>query len=208
MIYFAHRGSPKYVKENTIASFEHAQDAGRDYFETDVHQTLDGVLVLHHDPVTAQGFEIAHTPHDVLGLPTLNYLLKILRPEDTLNIEIKTDDFAYPDIERNVLDAAAGMEEQIIISSFNYDSLLRVRAINKDIRIGLLGEVFSLKKATSVNAYSINMHWQAIDKETVDAVHKNGMKLFAYTVNDNATLKKMEVLGIDGVFTDDVYLTL
>lgn len=43
-----HRGNPRKVAENTLASFESCADIG-DMLEMDVCSTKDGVLVVHHD---------------------------------------------------------------------------------------------------------------------------------------------------------------
>lgn len=45
-----HRGSRGTHPENTMASFEEALLSGADYFEVDLHLTLDDVPVVYHDP--------------------------------------------------------------------------------------------------------------------------------------------------------------
>lgn len=45
----AHRGYPKMAPENTMSSFELAVGLGAPAIEFDLHQTLDGELVIHHD---------------------------------------------------------------------------------------------------------------------------------------------------------------
>jgi glycerophosphoryl diester phosphodiesterase len=45
----AHRGGAGLWPENTLYAFEHARALGVDMIETDVHSTVDGVLVLMHD---------------------------------------------------------------------------------------------------------------------------------------------------------------
>src|SRR3954468_23117179 len=55
----AHRGMPRRERENTLPSFAAALAAGAQGIELDVHATADGVVVVHHDPVTSDGVEIA-----------------------------------------------------------------------------------------------------------------------------------------------------
>jgi hypothetical protein len=49
-IAIAHRGAPRVARENTLESFAAAAALGADWAELDVHVTLDGELVVNHDP--------------------------------------------------------------------------------------------------------------------------------------------------------------
>src|SRR5689334_3790399 len=50
-----HRGAPREFPENTLPSFQRAFELGADGVELDVHLTVDGTPVVHHDPeVTVQ----------------------------------------------------------------------------------------------------------------------------------------------------------
>lgn len=46
---YGHRGAPAERPENTLSSFERALELGVDVLELDVHQTLDGRVVVSHD---------------------------------------------------------------------------------------------------------------------------------------------------------------
>ncbi|MBT3220928.1 MAG: glycerophosphodiester phosphodiesterase [Proteobacteria bacterium] len=47
---YAHRGAAAEFPENTMAAFERAISLGVDALELDVHSTVDGVVVVAHDP--------------------------------------------------------------------------------------------------------------------------------------------------------------
>ncbi|HSB91596.1 MAG TPA: glycerophosphodiester phosphodiesterase family protein [Flavitalea sp.] len=49
VVVIAHRGDHTKVPENTIASYQHAINAGADYVEVDLRTTSDGQLVVMHD---------------------------------------------------------------------------------------------------------------------------------------------------------------
>lgn len=207
MIYFAHRGAPKYEAQNTIKSFQYARAAGRTYYETDVHKSADGQLVISHDPAV-KGSRIVDTSNDILRLPLLKDFVDFIKPGETLNIELKTDDNPYLGIEEEVLSLIKGKESQIIISSFNYASLQKVRALNHDVKIAMLCYEFSLEKARALNAISININHNSLTKQMCAAAHSAGLKIFVFTVNTMQDLERAAALGADGVFTDDPYLKL
>ena len=55
----AHRGaSAAHPPGNTLAAFTAAAPLGADGVELDTHLTADGVVVVHHDPVFADGRSI------------------------------------------------------------------------------------------------------------------------------------------------------
>jgi len=199
----AHRGASAYEKENTLAAFKKAQEMGSNFFETDAQMTKDGVLVLWHDYDAGGRAVKAHTLQE-LGLDTLAALLAMLRPQDMLNIEIKNDGNIYPGIEAKILDllAAAGVREQILISSFDYPTLQRLRALDKQIKIGVLTRDFDIKQAAALNAYSVHISAKRATKEIAQACHKNNIKLYIHTVNDQREAAAMKALGADAIFSD------
>ena len=42
-----------------------------------------------------------------------------------------------------------------------------------------------------------------ITERLVDRVHEHGGRVFAWTVNDTAGIRRMQALGVDGIITDD-----
>jgi len=193
----AHRGASAYQPENTIEAFRVAQQMGCNYFETDVQMTKDGSLVLWHD------YDIDTHAGKLAGLEEL---LAILRPGDTLNIEIKNDGNLYPGIEEKILNllssGRADIKEQILISSFDYPTLQRVRALDKNIKIGVLTKNFNLEEALAIAAYSVNISIKIVNKEIVDICHKNNLKVLVYTVNTPEEAAAMAAIKVDGIFSD------
>lgn len=193
----AHRGAKAYQPENTIKAFLTALDMGSDFFETDVQLNKAGVLVLAHDYLIAG---------DKKKYDTLEQLLDILKPDTKLNIEIKNDEGRYRGIEQKVMDLlnarGAALKERILISSFDYPTLQRIRALDKTIKIGVLTRSFNLKEALDIGAYSVNISIKIITKEIVDTCHKNNLKVYVYTVNAAADARAMESLGVDAIFSD------
>ena len=198
----AHRGASAYEQENTIAAFQKAQELGSTFFETDVQMTKDGVLALWHD-YDVRGRAIKTHTLAELQIAKLEDLLAILRPGDALNIEIKNDGNIYRRIEEKILNLLPlRLKNRILISSFDYPTLKRVRALDKQIKIGLLTRDFDVKQALEIKAYSVNISLKRATKETAEICRKNNLKLFVYTVNTAREAIAMKALGADGVFSD------
>lgn len=156
----AHRGACGYAPENTMEAFRLAKEQGVDGFELDVHFSKDGHLVVIHDETVdrttngkgrvwdmtlaeLQALDACAGKEAYKGakIPTLAQVLELIRGTDLIiNIEIKTDKIFYPGIEKAVLDLVKemGLEKQIIYSSFNHHTLLKVRELDKDAKLGML----------------------------------------------------------------------
>lgn len=73
--------------------------------------------------------------------PTLREVYELLLPTRlTVKVELKTTDFDYPGIEQKCVDLARemGMTQRVLYSSFNFESLDRVKAIDPSLPVGLL----------------------------------------------------------------------
>lgn len=215
MLVIAHRGASAFAQENTLKAFDLAFKFGSTWLETDVQRTKDGVLVLYHDYVLKNGKKIKNSTYDYLkkyNVPQLSELLKITPKNFTLNLEIKNDDNIYPDIERQILSeikqAKNIRKEQIFISSFAVDSLQKIRALDKQIDIGVLTRNFEVKTPLSLKAKSVNISAKRVSKNIIDTCHKNGLKVLVYTVNDLQTYQKLKQWNTDGIFSDNPILAL
>lgn len=163
----SHRGASGYAPENTLKSFKLAVDMGSRDFEFDVHQTRDGILVVHHDfdlqRTAGKAVKIAdldysdlkkfnvaaHFKRDkvVQHIPRLEEVLDIIRPAaDWLNFEVKNDKNVYPGIEEKVLaflKSKPGLFEKSIVSSFDHGTLRRFRELSPRLKLAYLGHGLS-----------------------------------------------------------------
>ena len=133
---FAHRGGAGDWPENTMPAFEHAVRLGYRYLETDVHATVDGVLLAFHDDsldrVTDRQGEIAALPYAEVAaarvdgrepIPLLEELLGSF-PRARINIDPKHDGSVEPLID--VLRRTDAVD-RVCIGSFS-DQRLRTPA--------------------------------------------------------------------------------
>ncbi len=143
----AHRGShlPAGPVENSLGAFVRAIDQHVDVLELDVRRTLDGVLVVNHDPRVLPGTaRIAKTRQaDLPRLPdgqpvaSLAEVAALARSRGAkLAVELKEAGY-----EREVIDVLRGaglVGDAFELISFAPKSLRAVKAIDPAIRTGLL----------------------------------------------------------------------
>lgn len=160
MINFAHRGFRGKYPENTRLAFKKAIEAGVSGIEFDIHLSKDGEIVIIHDESlerTTNGSGLIKDK-SLKELKELNAakLFPQYEKEEILtlreyfdfakdweiitNIELKTSIIDYENIEKMTYDLIKeyGMEEKIIISSFNHNSLIRFKELAPNIKCGVL----------------------------------------------------------------------
>ena len=225
MIYFAHRGASKERVQNTLPAFARARELGATRYELDVHLSRDGALLVHHDyslfstagadvPVGAlQSAERTKYPlinrltREPAFIPLLQEVLPVVRPQlECLNIELKNDDNRYPGLEAALLAclhrSAPDILPKTLFSSFDYDTLVRLRGLDKNARIGLLTRSFDVSKALALGAESVHMNYTRFTAQIARICHENGLKIYLYTVNERALAFSLAEQGADGIFTD------
>lgn len=229
---FAHRGASGDYPENTILAFSKALSIGVDGIELDVHKSKDGQLVVIHDEDVQRTFKgkglIKNYTIDEIKsfmcrkfefierkdckVPTLREVFELIKNEDIiLNIEAKTDLIHY-DLEKDLLDLIKeyGIEDKIFMSSFNHKCLSILQNLDNNFKYGALYEYEKdyapeanvVEHAKKLNVYSINISQELVSKEVVELAHKNGIKVFVFTVNKPNKMRKMIEFGVDGVFSD------
>jgi len=154
----AHRGYAVQFPENSRSAFQKAGELGFWAIETDVRETVDGVLVCCHDATVDRTFletgAVADMTRDCLcrlsfrskdgapkegetGLPTFAEYLQICRDHGSLPfIESKCGNIP------RILEEACQFfpEEQIVLSSVDLDHLLKGREVSDKI---FLHHIFS-----------------------------------------------------------------
>lgn len=236
----AHRGGAGLAPENTLAAFRNALALGVDYLEMDLHVSADGEVVVIHDATLQRTTDgrgyVRQTPLSELRrldagawfhsrfagerIPTLREVLETIRTSGDnrirLNLETKYDASAPPpgDFEERVLRLVRepGMSGRIIIQSFHYPSLSRVKALDPAIPTAALrrasdiaSDAVAVVRQAGVTIYSPN--FRLIGSEVIDALHRTGIPVVPWTVNDPADMERLVDAGIgrhpgDGIITD------
>ena len=209
----AHRGASAAVPPgNTVKAFVEAVEQGADWVELDVHLSADGEVVVHHDPVLADGRVIGDLAFDELPefIPRLLDVLGSCAPLG-VNVEIKPDGLASLRsllIERVVeLLVSFGEEREFLVTSFDHDIVDEVRALAPTLRTGLLnadgGSLESdLERAARDGHSSINPWHGLVDQKFVDRAHALGVAVNVWTVDDEQDIRVVSEVGVDAIITN------
>lgn len=236
MFVIAHRGANKFAPQNTIEAFRIACEQGSDGVETDIRITRDGKLVLCHNNTvnkTSNGKgKIAKLYFDELEnldfgswfgsrycntvIPTLDAFLEAMKGTDIsiLDIELKPVKSTNISFVAEVLYKVNeyGLSDKLLISSFDEEILKKVKALDSNIKTGLLYPSVSdavIRKVKSPISKAVKYGYDYllpqhsyVSEGLIRKAHKAGIKVAPWTVNDISLLDKLYAWDADGVITD------
>lgn len=225
---WAHRGASGYAPENTLESFKLAIEQGADGIELDVQYTKDHKLVVIHDETinrVSEGtgyvvdytleelrkfnFNKTHPEYENCKIPLLEEVLELIKPTSmVINIELKTSINFYPGIENDVLQLVRhfDMEDRIIYSSFNHESVLKVRELAPNAKCAFLYSNGIADVATYGKSHNINALHPDINNtkypNLIESAKEAGLEVNVWTVNTISDMEKMRQLGVDAIITN------
>jgi len=213
----AHRGAPREHRENTLRSFQRAVELGAEAIELDVHQTRDGVVVVHHDATVrssvtssrAAPLRINDLEWDELRalevgeqhpMPTLPDVLREMAGRVRVYVEIKdaSGDAA-------VADVLLPHSRWCAVHAFDHRVTRRVRDLAPDLPGGILLDSYLIDTTAAMRhagARDVWQRWELVDADLVREVHDAGGRLIAWTVNDPDAARRLAGLGVDGICSD------
>lgn len=187
---------------------------GADAVELDVRRSADGVLVVHHDAVLADGRALVEVPAAGLPehVPTLAAALDACAPM-WVNVEVKNDprepDFDATDrIADDVVALLRGRRElpsRWLISSFRLETVDRCRAMAPEIPTAYLtvGVEPGLVEQVRGRGHSALHPWVGgVTAELVAACHAAGLALNTWTCDDPERMRELIAWGVDGICTN------
>ncbi|WP_173317530.1 glycerophosphodiester phosphodiesterase [Streptomyces fulvorobeus] len=199
--------------ENTLRSFVHAEQAGMDAIELDLHLSKDGALAVMHDALVDR-------TTDGTG-PIAGKTLAELRELDAGQgervpvFEEVLDAVAAP-LQAEIKDAAAaralaevmsrrGLVGRVEVSSFHDEAVAEIARLVPGVRTVLIasrwgGDVVARARAVGAAALALNI--RRLTLETVEEAHAEGLKVIGWVVNTQDHLRLVRALGLDGATTD------
>lgn len=224
----AHRGGAAWAPENTLAAYRMAIARGDEAAECDVRVSRDGELVVIHDRKlhrTTNGSgavarrnlkQLRHldagkrwraTKFAGQRLPRLAEVLDVTRDEMVLFVELKGG--------RKIVDKLAEelaqrpeQRDQIVIISFNPRLIRQASEKLPDVPRMLLRKrhqvtgkrVVALAERTG--ATMLGLDGRAAKSKIVRHAHARGLPVYAFTVNQETSARRLVSMGIDGLITD------
>lgn len=228
----AHRGDTSRYPENTVEAFEAAQQAGADGIELDVHETSDGILVVHHDyylgnPDNGLG-TIPFLPYSSIKNLTINNKYFIPKLVDVFDKFGKK--FHY-EIELKCLTIGAAKEvvslaeKHDLLTSIEFTSphpyiLPSLKSQCPAIKTGYFAPlrpdwmeaklytemVISQAKLGVYNV--VHLRPEDITSSNLPIFHAAGLLVHAADCDDAATLSRIKNLGVDQLSTNNLSAAL
>ena len=202
---FGHRGAAE-VPENTIPSFRKALEQGADGLELDVRKTADGKLVVihpsvvEHHSVQSSSYEDIRKLPDGFEIPLLKDVLAKFGKKTFLDVEFKVPGFEEEAI---ALITKHGDPSNTMISAFDTDTLNKVHDLSPALQLGYIyNRTQDEESRHNAPIDYVIPQFRLASRELISEVHDEELKVMAWTVNDEAEMKRLLTLGVDGIITD------
>ncbi|MBI4401010.1 MAG: hypothetical protein HY581_05205 [Nitrospirae bacterium] len=156
-----------------------------------------------------------------LGVPTLEQILGLCAGRIALNLEMKPDAGPASSAQQTRTTMVAQLSrslntypapDSVLVSSSDQAALELVRERSPGARLGVLvtartsvkagGLSEALRSAGRLEAYSLHLPCALVRQAVVAATHRKGLRLFVYTANGIAAMRRLVSAGVDGIFTD------
>ncbi|QZA33482.1 glycerophosphodiester phosphodiesterase family protein [Hydrogenibacillus sp. N12] len=225
---WAHRGASAVAPENTLAAFQAALLAGADGIELDVQLTRDGVVVVIHDETlerTTDGSGFVHEKTwaelarldagrwfhpDFRGerVPRLEDVLVWARGTNLrLNIELKNALFPMPGLEETVVALLHrhDLVERTVLSSFNHESVRRLRHEHPEVRAAILyvARLFDpCRYLAAIGGADLHPYYLTVSPELAAHAAACGARVRAFTVDRPEDIRLLQAYGVHGVITN------
>ncbi len=210
----AHRGASREFPENTLRAFERAIEIGVDAIETDVRQTADGILVLHHDEsidVDGRPQAIGKLTYEKLKkissdksapIATLEELLEMAGWSVGLCLELKEAGIV-PKVIAMIQKYDLG--DNVHVTSFLQPEILEACKLWQALSVSVTFEaVPAADQLIKAGIYEVSLPAAVITAAPVVAKLKRaGLRVRVYTVNAPEDAARLESWGVDAIFTDD-----
>jgi glycerophosphoryl diester phosphodiesterase len=210
-----HRGAPADEPENTLRSFRRALAVGVAAVELDVQLTKDGRLAVIHDETldrttNGQGrvkdFTLAELQRFDAGrgepVPSLEEVFDLVQGKGKLVVELKQPE-AAPALLRFFQDRQAFASATVI--SFWHPAVKALKEAEPRLDTGVLmvgcpADPVGLARAARADTLVLNYRY--VNRELVDAAHRQDIKVIVWNIDDPGILKPYLAMNLDAICTN------
>lgn len=221
MFKIGHRGACAYEPENTISSFRKALELGANMVELDVRLSKDGVIMVSHDSniskyTNGSGFIENMLFRDIQKydikdksgekIPTLKEVLDDLQGRGGVYIEIKGD---YLEDKLVYLLKEINFVEQIIIGSFDFKKIKKIKQINPLLKTSLLvGTPYTdfVKQVLEIEANYVHLCWRnyenphmLVQQKLVEELRKKKLGIIVWNEERPDIITELQKKDLDGI---------
>jgi glycerophosphoryl diester phosphodiesterase len=208
----AHRGASGVELENSLAAFRAAASRGADGVELDIHASADGTLFVHHDE-TVGSVHITRSPAAVIAalrlangepVPTLEQAFTAIDARLQVFVEVKSLPPKFDGQLYSLLDAP-GNKGRCAVHGFDHRIVSRIGFARPALPRGVLLSSYPIRPLDVMEDTGAKTLWEEhsmIDAALVDALHSEGYRIFAWTVNDEEEMRRLTALEVDALCTN------
>jgi glycerophosphoryl diester phosphodiesterase len=221
-----HRGAPRRARENTLDSFDWAENLKADAIEFDLRQTRDGEAIVYHDDDIVLGHQHIAVRHftareiERLALPSDFGDYRIPKLSDVFHryarslryvIEVKTSrDTQLALMARRISHLAAefGVTSRCVVASFSADFLRKMRDTDSDLALSFLFDhPVALPEAGRATPLfppvdAIGPRWDLVSRDLMAAAAAAGLTVHPWTVDVVGDMQKLIALGVASITTN------
>ncbi len=208
-----HRGVMGVEPENTLRSFVHAEQAGMDAVELDLHLSKDGALAVMHDAAVDRTTD----GRGLIAEKTMAELreLDAGQGERVPVFEEVLDAIGSP-VQAEIKDVAAAralaevmlrrdLAGRVEVSSFHDEAVAEIAQLVPHVRTVLIAsrwEADVIDRAKAAGAGTLALNIRRLTLEVVEQAHAEGLKVIGWVVNTQDHLRLVRALDLDGATTD------
>ncbi|MFI5757164.1 glycerophosphodiester phosphodiesterase [Streptomyces sp. NPDC051569] len=199
--------------ENTLRSFVHAERAGMDAIELDLHLSKDGALVVMHDT------DVDRTTDGTGAIAELTLAeLRELDAGEGERIPLFEEvlDVVRSPVQAEIKDAAAAralaevmrrrsLTERVEVSSFHDAAVAEIADLVPGVRTVLIASRWDddvVDRARAVGAATLALGMRRLTLEVVERAHAEGLGVIGWLVNTEERLRLARAFGLQGATTD------
>lgn len=199
--------------ENTLRSFVHAERAGMDAIELDLHLSKDGALAVMHDAdvdrtTDGTGLIAEKTLAELRELdagqgervPVFEEVLDAVRSPVQAEIKDVAAARALADVMRR-----RDLVDRVEVLSFHDEAIAEIAQLVPGVRTALVASRWKsdvVDRAKAVGAATLVLNIRRLTLEVVEQAHADGLKVIGWVVNTQDHLRLARGLGLDGATTD------